>query len=102
MQLVDATDALGGTGSIPTNLRDIATNGLSRFIDGYLSRKYPLTSFNEAQAVDSYGNPVTKGAPQTPVSPVNTLSGILSMPIVWGVGFAVLATLGLIIVARKV
>lgn len=100
MQLVDTTDAMGGTGSIPDNLRTIATSGLSRFVDGFLSRQFPLTSFNEPQAVDAYGNLLPKGAPQTPVVAAKTFADIVSQPIVIAGILVTVAVVALAVIRR--
>lgn len=93
---VAQTDALGGAGSISPELQAVAINGLSRAIDGFLSTKYPLTSFNEpysaegAGAFEPGGYLVPRSAPgflggygnapliQSPVS-------LLQNPIVYGI-----------------
>ena len=99
--LADYTDSLGGGGSLMDSLQSIATNGLSRAIDGYLSKEYPLTSFNENQAVDAYGNPLPVGAPQTAISSATTFSQILKQPVVLGVLGAVALTVVVLVVARR-
>lgn len=102
MQLVDTTDALGGTGSIPDNLRQIATQGLSRLIDGVLSRKYPLSSFNESQAQDASGNLVPKSAPQTQVNASRTFMELISQPAVLvGVGAVIVVGVLAFAISRK-
>lgn len=99
--LADFTDALGGTGSISDSLQAIATNGLSRALDGYLSKKYPLTSFNENQLVDAYGNPLPAGSPQTAISPFTSFGSIFKQPVVLGVLFAGAITLAIVLAVRR-
>lgn len=80
MQL-QQNDAAGGAGSIAQGLLGIAVNGLSRGIDGYLSRKYPLTSFNETLTYDATGQLRPGSAPQRDITATESLVGILENPL---------------------
>lgn len=111
-QPVAQTDALGGAGSIfSAGLAAIAVNGISRAADGYLSTKYPLTSFNEpyssegAGAFEPGGQLVPRSAPgwttgygATPL--VQSPVPLLANPVVLGIaGVALIAII--VIVASK-
>lgn len=98
---VTTNDALGGAGSLSDALRGIALNGLSRAIDGYAAKKYPLTYFNEPNAVDAEGNVRPRSAPGTPVTTGEAAKAALTNPLVIGVGVAVLASVALFFVLRK-
>lgn len=100
MQL-QQNDAAGGAGSIAQGLLGIAVNGLSRGIDGYLSKKYPLTSFNETLTYDSQGNLRPGSAPQRDITATESLSDFLSNPLTKAVGLSLGIGL-LIFVAVKI
>jgi hypothetical protein len=107
---VAQTDALGGAGSISPALQLIAVNGISRAVDGFLSTKYPLTSFNEPYsaegggAFEPGGTLVPRGAPgwttgygvaplvQSPIS-------LLQNPVALGLG--VIALIAVIVILSK-
>jgi hypothetical protein len=87
---VAQTDALGGAGSISPSLHSIAVNGLSRAVDGSLSQKFPLTSFNETYAANRQGafEPggvlAPSGAPSSPTL-IAPAAPAFSSPLLWGV-----------------
>lgn len=56
MMQIQTNDALGGGGSLPQQLQGVVVGGLSRLVDGYLSKKYPLTSFNDTATVTAKGD----------------------------------------------
>lgn len=102
-------DALGGAGSIggsPSNpfkdaLQAIAVGGLSRVIDGELSRRYPLTSFNEGNAIGAAGNVTPRAAPAEETSATAGIFAALRNPYVIGTGIALVAGLALIFALRR-
>lgn len=107
-QLVQS-DALGTSGSIEDGLAGIALNGLSRTVDGVLSRKYPLSSFNEPYAYEG-GGQFEAGAPDGYLVPRSAPArgGViqsasipwLQNPLVWG-GAAAVALIAVIIIASR-
>lgn len=86
---IQQNDAAGGAGSISQNLLSVAVNGLSRAIDGHLSKKYPLTSFNETLTYDTTGTLRPGSAPQRNITAGETAQGLLSNPVVVAVGVSV-------------
>ena len=102
MNVVPQTsDALGGGGNLAANLRGIIVGGLSRAIDGELSKKYPLTSFNERETVGAGGAVRPASAPASPGSAFDAVKGALQNPMVIGIGVAIVASLALFIALRK-
>lgn len=91
---IQQNDAAGGAGSISQQLLGIAINGISRSVDGHLSKKYPLTSFNETLTYDTTGTLRPSSAPQKDVPATETAKTYLSNPIV----IAVTASVGISIV----
>lgn len=98
--MIQQNDAAGGAGSITSGLLGIALNGLSRAIDGKLSTKYPLTSFNENLTVGPDGKYYPSSAPQRDASASSTAFGLLSSPVGIAVGVSIVVSL-LIFVAIK-
>lgn len=98
--MIQQNDAAGGAGSITGGLLGIALNGLSRAIDGKLSQKYPLTSFNENLTLGSDGKYYPASAPQQDASASATAFGILGSPVGIAVGVSVVVSL-LIFLAIK-
>lgn len=102
-------DALGGAGSIggassnpfKDALQAIAVGGLSRAVDGYLSRKFPLTSFNEGAAVNATGETTPRAAPAAEESATAGIFNALRNPYVIGTGIALLAGIALIFALRR-
>lgn len=99
--MIQQNDAAGGAGSIAGALQAIAVNGLSRAIDGALAKKYPLTSFNETQAVNAQGEVKPRSAPQAGVSATDAAKGLLSNPVVIGSGIAVVVAVLIVLAIRK-
>lgn len=98
---VQTNDAAGGAGSLTQQILGVAVNGISRAADGYLSRKFPLTSFNENLTYDANGNPRPASAPQTNVSATERVSGMLSNPtVVTALGVAVVG-IAIYLLVRK-
>lgn len=105
-QPVAQTDAMGGAGSIAKGLQSLVVNGVSRASDGFLSTKFPLTSFNEplsaegAGAFEPGGNITPRSAPgKTPsgTAPiVQSPVSLLQNPIVYG-----LAAIAIVIIAVR-
>lgn len=95
MANIQTNDAAGGAGSLVQGLLGIAINGLSRAVDGKLSQKYPLTSFNENVTVNAEGEVKPRSAPAANVKATSVAAGILSNPVVMSVA----AVVGLGIVA---
>lgn len=91
---IQQNDAAGGAGSLTQALLGIAVNGLSRAIDGHLSKKYPLTSFNETLTYDTEGNLRPGSAPMRDVSATEYAKVQLSNPVV----IAVAASVGISLV----
>lgn len=99
--LVQENDAAGGSGSLSQQLLGVLINGVSRASDGYLSKKFPLTSFNELEAYDAYGNELPRGAPGSRNSAAYSALAIFSNPVVIAVGVAVaISTIVFIAVKR--
>jgi hypothetical protein len=103
---VTQSDALGGEGSLSAGVRSIAVNGLSRLVDGYLSRKYPLTSLNENYAIEGGGAYEATNAPGKPRSAPQPGSKIgagtsLSSPVVLAVGGVLIVALVLVVALRR-
>lgn len=101
MANIQQNDAAGGAGSLLTALQNIAINGVSRAVDGALSKKYPLTSFNDGQTVNAEGEVKPRAAPQTNVSATTTIAGALNNPVVIGAGVAIVAAIVVVLVLRK-
>lgn len=99
--MIQTNDAAGGAGSIAEGLLGIAINGLSRAVDGYTSKKFPLTSFNENLVYGPDGNLYPAGAPQATVGAVTTARGLLNNPVVIGVGVAVAISIIVLIAVRR-
>lgn len=99
--IIQENDALGGGGSILQDLRVIAVNGLSRVIDGKLSRKYPLTSFNEKIVENTAGEKKPAGAPAKDTSAADAALDVLKNPVVIAVIVSVAASLLLFFVLRR-
>lgn len=95
-------DALGGGGSIRSDLRAIATGGLSRAIDGFFARKYPLTSFNSGAAVNTSGELRPAAAPGAPPTGAgSSLAGLFSNPIAVAIGVAAAIAVLVVFIVRK-
>jgi hypothetical protein len=108
MSDVVQTDALGGAGSLDSSLQNVAVNGLSRAIDGFLSTKYPLTSFNEPYTVEGggawepgVGYLTPRSAPQRGIPATQPAVPFLSNPVVWGIGGVLLVAVVLIVALKK-
>lgn len=99
--IIQENDALGGSGSILQSLQVLAVNGLSRVIDGKLSRKYPLTSFNENVAVNTAGEAKPAGAPAKDASAAGAALDALKNPVVIAVVVSVAASLLLFFVLKR-
>lgn len=99
---IQQNDASGGAGSIAQQLLGVAVNGLSRAIDGHLSKKYPLTSFNETLTYDSTGTLRPSAAPQKDVPATETAKTYLSNPVVVAVGVSVGISVVLFVLLRAV
>lgn len=99
---IQQNDAAGGAGSIAQQLLGVAVNGLSRAIDGHLSKKYPLTSFNETLTYDSTGTLRPSAAPQKDVPATETAKTYLSNPVVVAVGVSVGISVVLFVLLRAV
>lgn len=97
---IQQNDAAGGAGSLTQALLGVAVNGLSRAIDGHLSKKYPLTSFNETLTYDSTGTLRPSAAPQRDVAATETAKSYLSNPVVIAVAASVGISLVLFIVLK--
>ena len=100
MTVVQQNDAAGGAGSLVQGLLGIAVNGLSRVVDSSLSKKYPLTSFNETLTYNADGSLKPSSAPQKGVAATTVAAGALQNPIVIGVGISVVVTLLIIVAVR--
>ena len=102
-------DALGGAGSIggPASnpwkdaLQAIAIGGLSRVVDGELSRRYPLTSFNEGSVTTPAGDLAPRAAPATEESATAGILNALRNPYVIATGVALIAGVALIFALRR-
>lgn len=90
---IQQNDAAGGAGSLAQGLLGIAVNGLSRVIDGSLSKKYPLTSFNENLVYNAEGQIKPRSAEQANVTATEKFSGLTSSPAFLIGGAAVVLTL---------
>lgn len=90
---IQQNDAAGGAGSLAQGLLGIAVNGLSRVIDGSLSKKYPLTSFNENLVYNADGQIKPRSAPQANVTATEKFAGLTSNPMFLVGGAAVVLTL---------
>lgn len=99
--IIQENDALGGAGSLGRGLQVLAVNGLARIIDGSLSKKYPLTSFNEKVAVNTAGEVRPAGAPAKDTSAAAAAFDALKNPVVIAVGVSVVASLLLFFVLRR-
>lgn len=98
---IPANDAAGGAGSIIPALRNIAINGVSRAADGYLSRKFPLTSFNETETINAVGERKPSSAPQKNVSATEAARGVVLDPTIIAIGVAVAISLAFFVAMRK-
>src|SRR2546430_2489982 len=101
-------DALGGAGSLEASLQSVAVNGLSRTIDGFLSTKYPLTSFNEPYTVEGggawepgVGYLTPRSAPQRGIPATQPAVPLLQNPLTWGVGAVLLVVVVLVVALKK-
>jgi len=101
MLIPDTADVLGGSGSILEQLQGIAVGGLSRYVDGELSKKFPLTSGQDQRTLDAQGRSRPLTAPAKPASAGAAFVGFLQNPNVVIVGVAVAAALALFFVVRK-
>lgn len=93
--------ALGGIGSISDILKSVALNGLSRSIDGYNSKKYPLTYFNETQTINAAGEVKPSAAPAKTPSIGESAAQIFANPLIVGIGIAIIGSVALFMVLRK-
>lgn len=84
MAQIQQNDAAGGAGSISQQLLGIAVNGISRYVDGRLSAKYPLTSFNERETLNAAGQVKPASAPQQNVAATDKVASVLQNPYVIG------------------
>jgi len=94
-------DALGGGGSIKSDLRSIAVNGLSKAIDGYFAKKYALTSLNDTATVNASGDTRPASAPQNPTSAAAQFAGVLTNPITVAIGVAAALAVVVALVLRR-
>jgi hypothetical protein len=101
MDYLTSNDELGGSGSISPSLWDVAVNGLSRTIDGELSKKYPLTSFNQNYAYTADGTPIYVGAPQQLQSGGARLGSLIKSPVGIAIGVSLLIGLVVLIASRR-
>jgi hypothetical protein len=99
--LNDTNDALGGGGSLTDQIRQIAVTGISRYVDGELSRKYPLTSGDRNITLDAEGDARPSSAPGSVPQIGAAFLSYLQDPRVLLVGAAVVASLALFFVLRK-
>lgn len=97
---IQQNDAAGGAGSLAQSLLGVAVNGLSRAIDGHLSKKYPLTSFNETLTYDTTGNLRPSSAPQRDVAATETAKSYLSNPVVIAIAASVGISVVLFVILR--
>lgn len=91
--MIQQNDAAGGAGSLKSDLLGIFVNGLSRVVDGKLSQKYPLTSFNDNVTVNAAGDIKNANAPQADPTSFAAVKPILSNPYVIAGGVALVVTL---------
>ena len=104
MATVSTNDAAGGAGSLLQSIVGLAVNGVSRALDGELSKRYPLASFNETATLDATGTVKPASAPSKDSSTLEKTTGALNNPYVIAVGSAVGLTLLVLLgvyVARK-
>lgn len=101
MATVSTQDALGGSGSIADALKLIAVNGLARAVDGYASKKYPLTSFNETLTVNAEGEVKPSSAPQANISATQSLRSFFANPFTLAIGGAAIIGLIVLVAVRK-
>lgn len=95
-------DALGGGGSLNGSLKEIAVNGLSRAIDGYFSKKYPLASTNDRATVNAQGQTVSAAAPQpTTSSAASSVAAFFTNPVTVAVGIAAGLAIVVALVLRR-
>lgn len=95
-------DAMGGSGSIADSLRGIATLGLSRAVDGYFSKKYPLTAFNDNGAYNTSGQLRPGAAPGSrPAGTGSQLAGLLGNPTAIAIGVAVAIAVLVVFVVKR-
>lgn len=95
------TDSLGGGGSLRAGLQDVAVNGLSRAIDGYLARRLPIASSNDLATVNADGQLRPAQAPQGPQSAASQVAGFVSNPIVVAVGVAAALAVIVALIIRR-
>lgn len=98
---ITSNDALGGSGSIPQSLWNIAVNGLNKAIDGQLSQKYPLASFNTTVTTTAGGQVKPSAAPQQTQSPVGQVLEFFKSPTGIAIGVSVVIGLGVILFASR-
>ena len=98
---ITSNDALGGSGSIPSDLWGIVVNGLNKAIDGKLSAKYPLASFNNTITTTAAGQVKPTAAPQQAQSGTNALVSFIKSPTGIAVGVSLVIGIGAIIFAVR-
>lgn len=100
---ITSNDALGGSGSVPQSLWDVVVNGLNKAIDGKLSQKYPLASFNNTITTTADGQVKPRAAPQQTQSGAASVVDFFKTPAGIAVGVSVLFGVGVLIfaVARR-
>ncbi len=100
--MIQQNDAAGGAGSLQTSLLGVMVNGLSRVVDGEMSRRYPLTSFNETLTYNTAGELKPGSAPMKNVTATESAKGLLSNPLAIGVGVAIAGTLVVLLMLKAV
>lgn len=95
-----APDASGGTGSITSAFASIALNGLSKGVDGYTSKKFPLGFYAQQYDVNADGTVV----PRQAISPSTfgaQFKAAIASPVALYAGIAVIVVLGIVLVTKK-
>ena len=107
--MITENDALGGAGSIGGSSSNpfkdavaaIAVTGLSRAVDGFLSKKFPLTSFNETETVNASGTVTPASAPSSGAGAGAGFAAAISNPVVIAVGVSLIAAVALFFALRR-
>jgi hypothetical protein len=95
-----APDASGGLGSISSAFASIALNGLSKGVDGYTSKKFPLGFYAQQYDVSSDGTVVPRAAVTQGMFGAQ-FGAALKSPVALYAGVAVIVVLGIILIAKK-
>jgi hypothetical protein len=94
-----APDASGGSGSLSSAFASIALNGLSKSVDGYTSKKFPLGFYAQQYDVNADGT-VTPRAAVTPSTFGAQLRAAATSPAALYIGGAAAVVL-IILMLRK-